>query len=685
MRKRFGPFILLSLLVLSLSTGVWGDEIRKTSAIKIATAINVDGDLSDEVWKKIEPITGFIQFEPHHGQPSTLKTEVKIAYDDKLIYFAFYCMDPDPGNISASITKRDGDFLQDDTAGFMLDTFNDNRTCYLFATNSLGTQFDGKVADNGRSQDTSWDAAWQSAAKRTDDGWTAEIAVPFSILKFKSGKGRIWGLNIGRVYPRTRETSFWVGPMEDPYRVSQFGKLVNLELHSEGRRYTIMPYALSQFQAEKKPEGKVGVDFRYRLTSNLGADITINPDFATVEADVEQINLTRFELQIPEKRPFFLEGSEYFRIRISQFYSRRIGDIPWGAKLTGKVSGWNIALINAQSDPASTGIIPITEGKKALYSVFRTQRDILGSSNVGLIFANRSYQGENRGSVGMDTTLFFTRTLGMTAQFVKSYGPAKDGTWAWFLRPSYDSATGHFHVRYSHWGEGLMENMNAIAFIRDDDRRELDSRLGKTFWLRRSGFERIEFSSNYNQYWSQKGILRSWESDSELSITLMNKWELELEHNEEFKRYEKDFRNRETDLSIGYDTRTGRSFNISYGIGRNYDSDMKLLEGEVQFKVSDAWNVQYGLTKLWLTPDLENESTWIHVIRSNYYFNKDLFLKLFFQTNTVIDKKNAQVLFVWRFLPPFGSLQIAYQRGTSRFGTKSDQGNTLFTKLAWVF
>lgn len=685
MKNRCGPFILTILLMLSSSTGVWGEEVRKTSAVKIAAAINIDGDLSDEAWKKIEPITGFIQFEPHHGQPSTLKTEVKIAYDDRAIYFAFYCVDPDPGNISASITKRDGDITEDDAAGVMLDTFNDNRTCYLFGTNSLGTQFDGKVADNGRSQDTSWDAAWQSAAKRTEDGWTAEIAIPFSILKFKSGKGRIWGLNIARAYPRTRESSFWVGPMEDPYRVSQFGKLVNLELHSQGRRYTIMPYAISQFQAEKKPEGKAGIDFRYRLTSNLGADITINPDFATVEADVEQINLTRFELRIPEKRPFFLEGSEYFRTRISQFYSRRIGDIPWGAKVTGKVSGWNIALINAQSDPASTGAIPVGEDKKALYSVFRTQRDILGNSNVGLIFANRSYQGENKGSVGMDTTLFFTRTLGMTAQVVKSYGPVKDGTWAWLLRPSYDSATGHFHVRYSHWGEGLMENMNAIAFIRDDDRREVDSRLVKTFWLKRGGFERIEFDTNYNQYWSQKGVLRSCESDSELSITLMNKWELELEHNEEFKRYEKDFRNRETDLSIGYDTRTGRSFNISYGIGRNYDNDMKLLEGEVQFKVSDAWNVQYGLTKLWMTPDLENESTWIHVIRSNYYFNKDLFLKLFFQTNTVIDKKNVQALFVWRFLPPFGSLQIAYQRGTSRFGTKSDQGNTLFTKLAWVF
>jgi hypothetical protein len=165
----------------------------------------------------------------------------------------------------------------------------------------------------------------------------------------------------------------------------------------------------------------------------------------------------------------------------------------------------------------------------------------------------------------------------------------------------------------------------------------------------------------------------------------MNKWEIRLSHNEGFKRYEKDFRNRESSLNLGYDTRTGKSFSISYGMGRNYDDDMKILRGNLQLKINDAWNIQYGLTRLWLKPDLETRSTWIHLIRSNYYFNKDLFLKFFFQTSSVLDKKNIQVVFVWRFLPPFGSLQLAYQKGTSKFGTKSDQGNTFFTKLSWVF
>lgn len=680
-----GLISTLCCISLTLLFQCRADEVRTTQARKVNSAPVIDGKLNDEVWQELEPISGFIQFKPQHGEPSPLKTEVKIAYDDKAIYVAFYCYDPDPSNISASITKRDTQLDVDDAVVVMIDTFNDNRTSYFFATNSLATQTDGKIADNGRSVDKSWDGNWQSAAQRTNNGWISEFSIPFSILKFKEGKNQIWGLNLGRMYPRNLEKSFWVGPLEKENRVSQFGKLTGLDLELGKKRSTIIPYVLSQIQQDEKPEGKTGIDIRYSLSSNLGAELTINPDFALIEADVEEINLTRFELNIPEKRPFFLEGSEHFNTRINQFYSRRIGDIPWGSKIVGKVKGWTIAGGAVQSDPSSTEAEGLEKGNNAIYTVFRCRRDIMGNSNVGIIYANRRYLGENKGSIGLDTTLFFTRTFGMTAQFVKSHGPMKEGTWAWFLRPSYDSATGHFHVRYSHWGAGLMKNMNDIAFIRDDDRREVDSHISKTFYPKKSVFEEIEVGSNYNQYWSQKGVLRSVDSDSNLRIKFTNKWGIDLSHNEEYKLYEKEFRNRRTELEIGYDNRRGRSFEISYEFGRNFDNDLKLLGGQIQFKITDSWNATYGLTRLWLYPDIDNRSTWIHLVRSYYYFNKDLFLKLFFQTNSVIGKKNIQALFVWRFLPPFGSLQIAYQRGTSRFGTISDQGNTLFTKFCWVF
>ena len=166
-----------------------------------------------------------------------------------------------------------------------------------------------------------------------------------------------------------------------------------------------------------------------------------------------------------------------------------------------------------------------------------------------------------------------------------------------------------------------------------------------------------------------------------------SKWLLEFSHDEEFERYEKDFLNRETTIDIGYDNRAGRSAELSYGFGRNYDRDMKLLGGEVFYKLARTWGASCALTRLWLDPepeDAEDRSTWICVLRSDFYYNKDLYLKLFYQTHSAIEKQNAQVVLVWRFLPPFGSLQIAYQLGTTRAGLAENGGESLFGKLSWL-
>jgi hypothetical protein len=280
----------------------------------------------------------------------------------------------------------------------------------------------------------------------------------------------------------------------------------------------------------------------------MSAYATINPDFATIEADQEQINLTRFELSLAEKRPFFLEGNELFRQRIRTFYSRRIPDIDAGGKILGKQGSWTIALLAARSKP-------LNDATPATFAVARAQRDVFGSSNIAVTMANRRLEGENQGSAGLDATLFFTKTYGMTGQLIKSYGPFSRGTWAYFIRPSYDSPTGHFHVRYTHLGDRFADNANVIGFIRDDDRRELDSAIEKTFWIRRGTFERIQYGSNYNVYWGQTGTLRSWQIDQSVEVELRNRLSFEASHTEEFKRFEKDFRNRQTGIEVGYNTR----------------------------------------------------------------------------------------------------------------------------------
>jgi hypothetical protein len=299
--------------------------------------------------------------------------------------------------------------------------------------------------------------------------------------------------------------------------------------------------------------------------------------------------------------------------------------------------------------------------------------------------ANKLAGGKNKGTAGLDTALYFSDTLRFTGQLAFSYGDYNHDNIALFLRPSYDSTNSHFHVRYSHYGERFADNANEVGFVRDDNRHEFDSALEQTFWTKKWGLERIQYESNYNIYWGIDGTLRSWRIDEELSFDWKNKFSFSAEHHQEFKLFEKKFRNNQTEFQLGYNTREAQSASLAYIFGHNFDQDFQLLEGSLNYNITKTFSFQYSLEYLSLNPDPEKESTWIHVIRASNYFTNDLFLKVFFQTNSAIDKRNIQVLFVYRFQPPFGSLQLAYQKGTARFGEKGSQGHTLFIKFAYVF
>ena len=315
----------------------------------------------------------------------------------------------------------------------------------------------------------------------------------------------------------------------------------------------------------------------------------------------------------------------------------------------------------------------------------RVKGDVLKSSSFGFLAANRLENGRSRGTAGVDASLNFSDKLHFTGQLALSYGDEAKEDFAFFLRPSYDSATSHFHVRYSQLGGRFADNANAVGFIMDDNRRELDSALSKTFWLRKGPIERIGYESNYNIYWGFDRVLRSWQIDQELELDLKNKFRLGLDHTREYKLYEKGFRNDETEFSLGYNEREWQSARASYSFGRNFDRDFRLFEGGVNYMLARSVSLEYSLERLVFDPDPERESTWIHVVRATSYFSKDLFLKVFLQTNTSIDKHNIQVLFVWRFQPPFGLVQLAFQKGTARFGVRGNQGNTLFLKFAYMF
>jgi hypothetical protein len=314
-------------------------------------APTIDGKIDASEWRSATIVDQpFVQFEPEFGVASPFRTVVRIGQTETALYLAFEAFDPDIERLAAARTQRDSHLDHDDAVAVLLDTFADQRTGYLFGTNALATQLDARIADNGRTEDDRWDSAWRSAATRQADRWTAEFEIPFSSLKFTTGSNRTWGVNFIRTIPRRLETSVWSGPGESVLRVSSFGELRDLDVQEPQDPWQFIPYALGAIEKGEGTDFEAGADIRWRSSSQFGVDLTINPDFALIEADVETINLSRFEESIPEKRPFFLEGNEMFRQRIRQFYSRRIGDITAGAKANGKLGQTDFSTIVTSED-----------------------------------------------------------------------------------------------------------------------------------------------------------------------------------------------------------------------------------------------------------------------------------------------------------------------------------------------
>jgi hypothetical protein len=658
---------------------------RPTAAVKLLSVTpKIDGIIGETEWEGAAVLDGpFVQVEPEFGAPSPFRTVIRIAQTDAALFVAIEAFDPDPDRLSVAVTARDGDMDHDDSVGVMLDTFVDGRTAYVFRTNALATQWDATLADNGRTVDKLWDVEWRCAAQRSGDRWTAEFEIPFSVLRFRRGANRSWGLSFLRTVPRRLETSVWSGPTESEWRVSSFGTLEGLVLESrKAKSWKAIPYGLALVDDDGNTDFEVGGDLRWRPSSSLSMDLTANPDFALIEADVEVINLTRFELFVPEKRPFFLEGGERYKQRIRQFYSRRIGDITWGGKATGTAGSFDYSGIVTSEDVALSD-----DGgtARADYAIARVQRSLPKGSTIGFLGANRRIDGVDQGSIGLDTTMFFTDTLGLTAQLLRVHGSAADGGLAWFVRPAFDSSTTHFHVRFTNLDQSIRDDFNAVGFLKDDDRREFDTNFTHTFWIESGAWEKVKGGVNYNRYNSQEGVLRSWELDAEVEAVFRNGWEVEIDFLEEYQLFEKGFRNDRLELKTGWDGRDGRSVFVSAGTGVNFDSDLRLYGAEAEWAFGDRFRLEYSITRLELDPDPENETTWIHVLDGVYNFNPDLFIKLFLQTNSAVDKLNIQAVWVWRFKPPFGSLQFAFQRGTSEIGEASNQGNTFFTKFSWVF
>ncbi len=440
-------------------------------AFRVDEAITIDGELSEEVYGRIPSIVGFIQSLPDEGAAPTEQTEVWILFDDENIYVSARNWDSAPeSEWVANEMRRDTNQLrQNQTFGVMFDTFYDRRNGVMFYTNPLGALAEFQMTNEGN-PNSDWNPIWDVRTGRFDGGWTVEMEIPFQSLRYRPGREQIWGVQLRRAIRRKNEWNFLTflprsvagNGAAGSFRVSMAGTLVGIEVPPVGRDLEVKPYAIAGLESDFSVDPRVsndgnadaGLDVKYGITENLTADFTFNTDFAQVEVDEQQVNLTRFNLFFPEKREFFLEGRGIFDFAPSisggagggggpggpgqgsagaptLFYSRRIGleggrpvPILGGGRVTGKIGSFDVGALSIQTDELGADI------ESTNFSVLRLRRDILARSSIGVLLQNRSKSALADGSnqaYGVDGSFAFYENLSVLASYSKTRTDGFDG------------------------------------------------------------------------------------------------------------------------------------------------------------------------------------------------------------------------------------------------------------------
>jgi hypothetical protein len=544
---------LVTMALAPVSSAQEGPGRPAASVAAVREAPTIDGELTDRAWLEATPLVGFTQAEPFEGQPASEPTEVRIVYDDVAVYVGVTLHDSDPAAIVTTDTQRDADLNAMDSFQIVFDTFRDRQNGFVFGTNALGTQYDAQVRNEGR-PDATWDGSWDVRTRVTDSGWTAEFRIPLRTLRYGPAP-QIWGVNAFRNIQRRRERTYWA-PLELVYalqRVSAAGDLRGLQLQAP-RNLKVLPYAISTANRDYRPrlssdlDGSFGIDAKFGVTPSLNLDLSYNTDFAQVEVDDQQINLTRFNLRFPEKRQFFQENAGLFRINqgneVDLFFSRRIGldddgglvPIRGGGRLTGKASGFNVGMLNMQTEAAAS--TPANN-----FSVLRASRELRNRSGVGVMLVNRSATGGRASSHDWNRTWGADARLGLGEYFTMSGFAARTET---------PGRTGREHAYNvdARWDDGRRNAMAGWGMTGDDFNPEVGFLetpggyrryrvgYGETWRqdpIRRLGFRELNPHVNYNRLEYLDGGLLSadlhldnhwdWENGNYVTVALNGTWD----------------------------------------------------------------------------------------------------------------------------------------------------------------
>jgi hypothetical protein len=684
------------------ATGVEALARPAIPAVRTDQPITLDGVLDESVWSG-PPATGFVQAEPFEGEAASEGTRVWVAYDERNLYVAAHLFDTDPDGIVVNELRKDFDEFSQDVFSVILDTFRDGRNGYVFMTNPAGARGDRQIANEGREVNASWDAIWRVETRRTDDGWTLEMEIPFRAIRSAPDLDT-WGINFSRNIRRKNELVYW-SPIPRRYnlmRLSLAGSLTGLSGGAaSGRDLRIKPYVLGETVRETggtefDPNAEVGVDMKWGVSRGLTLDVTVNPDFAQVEADEQRVNLTQFSLFFPEKREFFLENSGIFyvgdaarntRINLTPrldedllpFFSRRIGltddgrttPIHAGGRLTGKAAGFELGTIAMR-----TGDVEGVPGSD--WGVLRVRKNVFESSDIGGLFMMR--RGTTNGAqdynlvYGLDSYIRFPAEIDWSVYYLQSdtkrpfdeeempvaTGPSLGGH---TFRTSLNREGNYLHVKF-----GFMEMspdfQDDLGFFRRTGFRKYFIDTGirpRPQWLRDLGFRELHPHIVWNYYDDlDNRMLAKW-LHSGLSFFRDDGGFFEFSANTKFERIDEPFTIDGridpipagaygwTEWQLRANSDASRLFSMSFTgiLGGLWSGTQKTLNIDATIKPSYKFRGTVGISRTDATLEQPDDSfvKTLWTARTNYSFNRSMFIDALIQYDPASDKFNSNVRF----------------------------------------
>ena len=693
-------------------------------AVLLDEPLQVDGELNEAIYDTVPPVSDFIQQLPDVGEPATERTDTWIFYDAQNVYVAARNWDSAPESqwVANEMQRDSFQLINNDSFSVGFDTFYDRRNGFIFMVNPIGGIFDFQITDEGN-PNTDWNPVWDVQTGRFDGGWTVEMEIPFKSIRFRPGTSQIWGLQIGRNVRWKNEWTYLTpvpisgGP--GMFRLSAAGTLTGVEVPEGNRTFEIKPYGIGSMATDVNAvplvsnagDGDFGLDVKYGVTQNLTADFTYNTDFAQVEVDEQQVNLTRFSLFFPEKREFFLEGRGIFDFgrgvtfggmtgpggggrpggggffgggyAPTIFFSRRIGldggqtvPILGGGRLTGKVGNFSVGALNIQTDDVAG-----TSAASTNFTVVRLKRDILRRSRIGGIFTGRSVSTEGDGSnaaFGLDAAFAFYDNVNFNGYYARTRTPGLEGD-----DESYQAAFTYNGDRYALGVDHLLvgDNFNPeIGFLRRDDFRR--TFVQAQFSPRPASIDAVRqftWGGSLEYILNGAGQLESrvaqtsfgteFENSDRFSVDLQRRYELLV-----------DPFDISSDVSIPVGGHGFQDYYASYSMGaqRKISGTFSLQRGE--FFDGDITAIGYSRGRIEITPQMSIEpsisvnrialpggrfTTKLATTRFTYTFTPRMFFSGLLQYNSSRDVLSTNLRLRWE-----------YQPGSELFVVYNDQRDT---------